>query len=659
LKTINHLFNKVILIFFIAITPLILQAETVDPYKNIKFITLENGLKVYLLSDQKSINTEVSLTVNVGRESETKENAGITHLVEHLVFRDKRIPHRDYLDYIEEEGASYVNGYTKRYTTEYVATIKSDKTEWLIETFAQMIFDKEIDEKDLEIEKKALQVEIGKLQWTDYLERVGKSIIKIYPEREDFYFSEFGLKKIEPRHASYYYKNNNYTFKLDELLKYYNEYYYPKNMTLEVAGNFDMKEIEALIVKKYGSIKKEGTKTTKEPEEKGTLNNQPYLNYETDNDENTAYIGTKYIVENYKKYLILDAYTEFLSTRMQQLLRNKLGQTYSVNSFHYKRQNSAITGIVFEDMHETFQESIQLVKEQIQKDKIKISEKEITEALKKYALYYSSLEHSSQTLLELIGTQKYLHKTYKTFNKTPFEIFNSITAEEFQKTVSESFVDKNQYLAIYNDYYFFSYESIVLLVLLIALFIYIFKTVMLTYYKKQGKVIYTKREILFSRKLTPLFISIIGFIFISIIALSIAAWCEFLLYDLIMGNPYYLSSVKLPYSIFLEIASFLFYIMIFLLIKTFVFSKSYARLDVTKNVLNLLGGQWLEIKKEDILSTEIAPWSLNKTKNIKGKSLLFWKPLVQVITKDDQEIYLRTENAEHLKEDLDAWLEKE
>ena len=119
------------------------------------------------------------MEINVGWDVEDDENYGLSHLVEHMIFRDERIPHRDYLDYMKEEGASYVNGYTSRYITKLVTTIPSDKSYWVTKLFAQMIFDKKIDQSDIAIEKGAVQVEIGEKTWHDkFMNGLVKPVMK-------------------------------------------------------------------------------------------------------------------------------------------------------------------------------------------------------------------------------------------------------------------------------------------------------------------------------------------------------------------------------------------------------------------------------------------------------------------------------------------------
>jgi zinc protease len=107
-----------------------------NPYKNITSYTLKNGLKVYLYPNDKAENTAINVDVKVGMKAEDEDSAGLSHLVEHIVFRDGRIEDRDYLDLFKKEGASFVNAYTKYYKTQYLTTIKSDKAYWIVEQFA-------------------------------------------------------------------------------------------------------------------------------------------------------------------------------------------------------------------------------------------------------------------------------------------------------------------------------------------------------------------------------------------------------------------------------------------------------------------------------------------------------------------------------------------
>ncbi len=188
------------------------KVEIADPYKKIAYFELGNGMKVYLLSDDKAVNTQISVEVNVGYDTEDAKSYGLSHLTEHMVFRDQRVPYHDYLDYIKEEGGIEVNGYTSRYKTKYITTIDSSKSYWIAQTFAQMLFDKQVIEEDIKVEKGALQTEIGEIQWHNkFLWDMRSFLEAIFPPSEDMYEDEFMLSKPKELPPYYYAQENNKT----------------------------------------------------------------------------------------------------------------------------------------------------------------------------------------------------------------------------------------------------------------------------------------------------------------------------------------------------------------------------------------------------------------------------------------------------------------
>lgn len=227
-----------------------------DPYKKIEYFVLDNGLEVYLLSDQRATNTNISMEINVGWDIENESNYGLSHLLEHMVFRDKRVPHRDYLDYFKDEGASDVNGFTSRYKTVLTTTIDSNKSYWISEIFAQMIFDKEVDSEDIETEKGAVQVEIGEKVWYDGLANGLVALKDIFPPSESIDQTHFGLNKEKELPYLYLQKTNNTKFTLEEVMQHYEKYYYPANMILKITGNFNSFKMKKLIKNVYTKVEK-------------------------------------------------------------------------------------------------------------------------------------------------------------------------------------------------------------------------------------------------------------------------------------------------------------------------------------------------------------------------------------------------------------------
>jgi len=641
------------LIFFFAVFSLNARAQQ-DPYKDIVYMQLDNGMQVYMLNDDKAVNTNIELTVAVGTDIENDKTLGLSHLVEHIVFRDKRIPHRDFVDYIKEEGATYMNGYTARYKTGYSATIESGKSYWIVEMFAQMLFDKEVEAEDLSSEKGAVQTEIGAYQWTDkpfwYLYQL---IEKLTPPQPDIYQDDFALAELPKQSARYKQKINNQTFTLSEVMTHYKTYYYPANMILKIVGNFDMPTMKKQVLAHYGSIKREGTAKAIEPIETPELNQKPYRLFVEGSAENAGYLGIKYVLDDYKKYLIVSAYMDNLALRLQQNLRNDLGHTYSIYASSSSRDKARLAYIYFDGLHDEFESNILAVHKAINDDQKDLSNETIDDALREYKKYYTSVEHDSDTLMELINTAQYLNEKF-TSTKTSFQLFNSINHEDFRRTLKETFVDKHLYSIIYREYYLFPYDVVVLSLLAsIIMLIAYFK---LHYLDKMAlKTACADRDITMTRRISNRFIGFIYILTIYLFSAFLWAWIKYLILNYMIGNNAFLFGIDVPYSYIWTISDMIISMLLFLCLCRYLFPY-FAHLVVTKEGICLIGHRIKTIAKADIAEIKTEKWHIGQSLKSFGNAMLFWKPLLKISLNDGGEIYIRSKQAEHLKEDLEAHL---
>jgi predicted Zn-dependent peptidase len=651
--------KQYLFIFLMTCATQLLSFTSVDPYKNIEYEELSNGLKVYILADKQAVNTQIDLRVQVGWSVETEDNAGISHLLEHLVFRDQRVPHKDYLDYLKDEGATYVNGYTGSHATNYVATIDANKSYFLVKTFAEMLFDKDVTVEDLEIEKRALQTEIGEVKWYHPLVYRISSFFKpfkdIYPDELEVFRDHFKLQKDKESENPYLYKLNNSQFSLAEVLQHYDDYYYPSNMTLKVVGNFDAKKMKTLINKLYANVNKVGKKKAEELPYDAKLLETPFKKYMSgQTDSNTAYIGARYILDDYKEYLILTSYTRYLASKMQKLLRNKLGQTYSVNYYESNLRNAALIGIKFDSLHDDFDANVALVQDEILKDTVSMDRAQIQEALHQSELYYASREHDAKTLLSLVDVQEYLHKYQNIYDKTPYEIFREIDEQGFQKTVSEVFSKKYSFTYLYRDYYVFPFDLLVLYFLFLGVVIY--------YASKSGRIRsinrnlnYTHRDVILTRRVSSIFVVIVLNVVLIYLTALIDSWIWYILSWLFLGDPYALESLPQLYTYVLVIADWIVFIGIYILLSLTLLKKFYSKLELTEEHLNMVGPLVKAINKESIVEIKKVSWSFERFCRTCGVSLLFFKPLVKVEC-ENEICYLRAKNADELVEDLNKWL---
>ncbi|MCF6206940.1 MAG: insulinase family protein [Sulfurovum sp.] len=635
----------------------LLQAATpdTDPYANVRYFKLDNGMQVYMLADDKAEKTHIKAAVNLGYDIETEKDYGLAHLVEHLVFRDERVPHRDYLDYFKEEGATDVNGYTTRYETGYYATIGSDKSYWIVKMFAQMLFDKHVTQEDLRVEKGALQTEVGEPHWYYRpLWALKEFFEAVFPPQEHFYEEEFSLPKTKELPPAYFAQENNKRFTFEEVMQRYNDYYYPANITLFIVGNFDAAKMEQTIKEAFGSIAKKGTKSVKEPDWHPTLNHRSYLRFFEGAPENDGYIGAKYLLDDYAKYLILDSYTEDLAKRLQQHLRNRSGKTYSIYANNFSDKKAGVVSIRFDGLHDEFAHNIERVKATIAKDLKELNTTMAQQALKSYETqYYSHIEHDGETLKNLVDTAHYLREEHNITDKSSYAILKQITPDEFIKVVRSVFTPENRYTMIYRDYYFFPMEMGMLSIAVWILFIFLYVRMAHIQLKRQG-IRYTQRDIVFSRRTSSRFTGFLIVMFTALLAMVVWEWIKYLLSLWLTGDPRWLMRIDVPYSYIFTVLDPLLYLLVFIVIYRKLWHY-YFRIDVLDDKIVVLGNHIKVIPKEQIGQIDVVAWKPAYITKTIGHALLFWRPLVRIQMHDGTVHLIRTSNAEHLKEDLEKW----
>ncbi len=640
---------------FLIILTIITSVFAENPYENVHYKKLNNGLDVYLLSDKKAAQTYIDLTVKDGTLAENKENTGIAHLTEHMVFRDSRLKYKDYLDLFKNEGAS-CNGFTGRKKVEYYVMLDANKSYWALKKFYNMIFNKKWNEKDLKVEKKAVLNEIGEPHWWDKLKVIDSFFKNIFPHKKDYYQNLFDVNKSKKSPPEYLQKFNTLKFTLNDVEKHYNNYYYPKNMVLKISGNFDESKMWNLIEKTFGSVKKTGSKTIEKDKDVAKLKGTEYKQVIPGIIKNRAEIGGRFIEKDYKTYLINQIYIENLANRLQRTLRNKEGKSYSIygDTFTYKR--GSLSYVVIDGLHKDFKNNIKTAIDFINKDSKSFDLKKYNEAMNEYKKsYFEAVEHDSDTLNSLIDEVQYLKEEYGLQNQTPFSIFKQITPEDFQKTIAQTFKKENRYSKIYQDYLLFPYDALVLLIVSIIAVIILLKYIAKKKLAKKG-ILFSKDDILLQRRLTSKFTSFFVIIFIIFLTILTKEWIYYLLFESsdtvrnkAISLPLWLLYVLTPVDLFI-------FVMIYLYIFKLLLKNYRTKLFLTDKRLYMHGSKYESYAKDEIKSVSTAKYNPKLFNKIRGVALRFWKPLVKLVLNNGKVIYLRASNANKLKEKLEKWV---
>jgi zinc protease len=254
------------MICFIAISIVsstaIVRAETklVTSVEGITEFELDNGMRVLLFPDDSKPTVTVNVTYFVGSRHEGYGEAGMAHLLEHMLFKGTPT-HPDVPKSLKDRGASF-NGTTWLDRTNYYETLpgNEDNLEFALKLEADRMINSNVAAEDLATEFSVVRSEF---------ERGENSPTSVLWKRmvsAAFLWHNYGNSTIGNQ-------ADIERVPIENLRNFYRRYYQPDNALLVIAGKFDGKDAMALTEKYFGSIARPERKLdktyTQEPAQDG------------------------------------------------------------------------------------------------------------------------------------------------------------------------------------------------------------------------------------------------------------------------------------------------------------------------------------------------------------------------------------------------------
>ena len=394
-----------------------MQKTTVKyPYltEDVEIYERENGHKIILAHKEGDL-VNVSTWVKTGSINEDDNNNGISHFLEHLMFKGTHKHKAGEFDRILEAKGAIVNAATwKDYTFYYVTLPKGENCKDLnlaIELHADMMLDPILPEEEIgapfdlnnpEVtDKRERHVVIEEIRmrkdqnWTRVYNACNFNMYKKHPYKRDV----IGTPEIISQVTR------------DEIMNYYKTFYSPENMTTIIVGDFDKKEVLEKVEKEFDFKGRRNAK--KRVNEIDTpVDRTVYI-------ENNAKINTAYLIlgwlgpkanqlkENIELDIIEIILGESTSSRLYQNLVEKQSEhifnAVSADHYQFKDGNNFFVQANFKP--EKKEIAIELVKNEILGLlENKISNDELAKAKKKIK---SRFAYSAETVSEIGETIGY------------------------------------------------------------------------------------------------------------------------------------------------------------------------------------------------------------------------------------------------------------
>ncbi len=239
------------------------ESDGVKMITSIEGITeyqLENGLKVLLFPDDSKPKVTVNLTVFVGSRHEGYGEAGMAHLLEHMLFKGTPT-HPQVPKVLQERGARF-NGTTWVDRTNYYETLPAsdENLEFALRLEADRMVNSYVKAEDLASEMTVVRNEFERGENSPSL-ILGQRMMSAAYEWHNYGRSTIGNRADIER------------VPIDNLKAFYKRYYQPDNAMLVVAGQFDPEKALQYIQKYFGVLprpeRKLSTTYTEEPPQDG------------------------------------------------------------------------------------------------------------------------------------------------------------------------------------------------------------------------------------------------------------------------------------------------------------------------------------------------------------------------------------------------------
>ena len=285
-----------------------------------ELITLSNSLRIFLNRTDTLRSATVGVWIGSGSRFENEENNGISHFIEHIVFKgsEKRSGF-EIAEGMDEIGA-YVNAYTtKEYTFFYTKAL-----DYQIQKAADILFDMirnpRLLESDIETEKGVILEEIA------MCEDDPADVCSELTERSIFKGTTLGLDILGTRKTVASFKDHYFR-------EYMKKYYVPERMVIGVNGNFDRDEMLQKIREYFGNLE-----FTDNPLEGYDVPFRKSMNLrKMDTEQTHIALSFKGIPIEHKDLYSLQVCMFILGTgtssMLNQRIREQLGLVYSIDSW--------------------------------------------------------------------------------------------------------------------------------------------------------------------------------------------------------------------------------------------------------------------------------------------------------------------------------------
>lgn len=281
---------------------------------------LSNGIRVITESLPYVKSVTLGVWLGSGSRSEQSYNHGISHFIEHLMFKGtERRTAKEIAETVDAVGGQ-LNAFTAKEHTCYYMKVLDTHLELAIDVISDMLLHSKFSPNDIEREREVILEELS-----------------MYEDTPDELIHDLHVEKIWPDHqlgrsiigTTSSIKQINQS----SILEYYKRFYTPDNLVIAAAGNLTHNQLVALAEKYFGQLT--GSKYSVGMEI--PVFTSAHTVHEKATEQVHICLGTTGVAQDspdvYAYYILNNLLGGGVSSRLFQTIREEQGLAYSVYSY--------------------------------------------------------------------------------------------------------------------------------------------------------------------------------------------------------------------------------------------------------------------------------------------------------------------------------------
>lgn len=411
-----------------------------------KINKLQNGLRVLTVPMPGLESVTVTVWVKTGSRNEQKSINGISHFLEHMVFKGgKKRPGAKLISEAVDSIGGEFNAATNKDWTNFYIKARPKNLETAMDVLSDMVLTPILDKEEIEREKGTIVQELNMYE--------DNPMMKIGDVFEELMFAgnslswDVGGKEKTVRN----------TFR-DDFVRYREMYYYPENMLVSISGGVTRETAINMAKIYFGNFKSKPKIHFKGQAFKATQK-KPQLKLKTKKNEQAHFIlGFLADGRNYKNKYVQSVLSSILgggmSSRLFIEVRERRGLAYAVKNFTDRYQDTGYIATYAGVDPKKVEEAISIVLDQcygLASGKFPITAKEFSKA-KEYLKGHLALGlEDTQAVGEFFAFQD----LFSDIVRTPNDIYKKIDEVTIKDVVAEAkrlFVRSHLNLAVIGPY---------------------------------------------------------------------------------------------------------------------------------------------------------------------------------------------------------------